>query len=70
MANTVWKRSLWTALFAAAVLLRPDVEVGAQELRYAREYPVMRYSTRNPTDRVSELQRKIAADFAALSAGN
>mgnify|MGYP001172255195 FL=1 len=67
MANTVWKRSLWTALFAAAVLLRPDVELGAQELRYAREYPVMRYSTRNPTDRVTELQRKIARGEAELA---
>ena len=55
------------ALLAAAVLLRTGVELGAQELRYDREYPVMRYSTRNPTDRVAELQRMIARGQAELS---
>jgi hypothetical protein len=56
-----------TALLAATVLLLPDFELGAQELRYEREYPVMRYSTGSPTDRVAELQRMIARGQAELS---
>ena len=56
----------YAALLAAAVLLRPSIVLGAQELRYDREYPVMRYSTRNPTDRVAELQRMIARGQAEL----
>jgi hypothetical protein len=39
----------------------------AQELRYAREYPVVRYATRSPTDRVAELRRMIAEGRAELS---
>ena len=60
-------RTLWPALLAAAVLLRPDAELGAQGLRYDREYPVMQYSTRNPTDPVTELQRMIASGQAELT---
>ena len=63
----MWNRKLWPALFAAAVLLQPVASLEAQELRYDREYPVMRYSTRNPTDRVAELQRMIARGQTELS---
>ena len=52
---------------AATQLLWPNMDVSAQELRYAREYPVMRYATRDPTDRVAELQRMIAGGAAELS---
>ena len=54
-------------LLAATLLLWPKVGVEAQELRYAREYPVMSYPTRSPTDRVAELQRMLAGDQAELS---
>jgi hypothetical protein len=63
----VRNRTPWLALLAAAVLLRPDAELGAQELRYDREYPVMRYSTRNPTDPVTELQSMIARGQVELT---
>ena len=55
-------RTLMTSvlLLTSVVLCLPETELEAQGLRYDREYPVMRYSTRNPTDRVTELQRMIA----------
>jgi hypothetical protein len=66
-ARTVGSRTLASTLLAATLLSWPSAGVEAQELRYAREYPVMRYGTRDPTDRVAELQRMIAAGQAELS---
>ena len=62
-------RTLMTSvlLLTAVVLCLPETELEAQGLRYDREYPVMRYSTRNPTDRVTELQRMIARGQAELN---
>lgn len=54
-------------LLPSALLLWPNADLEAQELRYAREYPVMRYAARNPTDQVAELQRRIAEGQAELS---
>ncbi len=65
--RTVCSRTLRLTLLAAAILLWPNPGVGAQVPRYAREYPVMRYGTRNPTDRVAELQRRIAGGQIELS---
>ena len=56
-----------SALLAATLFFWPKVGVDAQELRYAREYPVMRYATSSPTDRVAELQRMLAEGQAVLS---
>lgn len=63
----MWNRTPWPVFLATAVLLRPDAELGAQELLYAREYPVMRYATRDPTNRVEELRRMIGSGQAELS---
>ena len=63
----MWNRTLGLALLVATWVLWPQMGVEAQELRYAREYPVMRYATRNPTDRVAELRRMIASGQAQLS---
>ncbi|MEE2668862.1 MAG: hypothetical protein VYD78_02550 [Gemmatimonadota bacterium] len=57
----------WVLLLTAVVLCLPETELEAQGLRYDREYPVMRYSTRNPMDRVTELQRMIARGQAELN---
>jgi hypothetical protein len=56
----------WTAL-AAVWVLWPRERIEAQELRYARDYPVMRYADQDPTDRVARLQRMIAEGQAQLS---
>ena len=66
-ARTVWNRTLGLPLLAATLLSWLTAGVEAQELRYAREYPVMRYASRNPTDRVAELQRMLARGQAELS---
>ncbi|MDA0206328.1 MAG: hypothetical protein O3A53_04540 [Acidobacteria bacterium] len=55
------------ALLTAMWVLWPCARVEAQELRYAREYPVMRYASQDPTDRVARLQRMIADGQARLS---
>jgi hypothetical protein len=55
----------WVLLMATWSLW-PQAGIEAQELRYAREYPVMRYANRSPTDRVAELQRMIAEGRAEL----
>jgi hypothetical protein len=56
----------WAVLSAMWVLC-PSARVEAQELRYAREYPVMRYASQDPTDRVARFQRMIAEGRAELS---
>ena len=61
-ARTVWNRTLGLPLLAATLLSWLTAGVEAQELRYAREYPVMRYASRNPTDRVAELQRMLSLE--------
>jgi hypothetical protein len=63
----VRSRTLGLALLALTPLSWPPTGVEAQELRYAREYPVMRYAARNPTDRVAELKRMIAGGQVELS---
>ncbi len=55
------------AVSAAALTLCPSARVEAQELRYAREYPLMRYVDREVTDPIAKLQRKIAEGKAQLS---
>ena len=56
----------WAVLTAMWVLW-PSARVEAQELRYAREYPVMRYASQDPTDRVARSERMIADGQARLS---
>lgn len=54
-------------LLAAAWVLCPSARAEAQELRYAREYPLMRYAERDRADPIAELQRKIASGQARLA---
>ena len=54
-------------LLSAPALLLLSPHLGAQQLRYDREYPAVGYSTRPPTDRVAELQRAIAEGDADLT---
>jgi hypothetical protein len=43
------------AILTAMWVLCPNARLEAQEFRYDREYPVMGYAHRDPTDRVARL---------------
>ena len=58
--------SVPASLVSAPVLLLLSPRLGAQQLRYDREYPAVGYSTRPSADRVAELQEAIAEGEADL----